>query len=184
MGPCGFLNRLFVRVLSYRSLVQPVLEINLDVYNVCIARNWRPGELAFASVWITFGTPLPSDFQHNFTLGVLMYFTSRTSLRCGTIDLFIFVIILVTARGPRTNRFPGIPSILDAILRDVTLHFLLIFAFQMVFFMFLFFAPVGDPHYIRGGCCTHRLCTFRSKFGTCPDCRFSPPLKQRRSLSD
>ena len=35
-GPSEFLNRLFVRMLSHRSSVQPPPEINLDVYNVCI----------------------------------------------------------------------------------------------------------------------------------------------------
>jgi len=73
-----------------------------------------------------------------------------TLLRCGTIDLLTFLIILVTARGPRTNRFPGIPSILDAILRDATLYFLLIFAFQLILLFFLLFASVGDPDCIRG----------------------------------
>jgi hypothetical protein len=69
---------------------------------------------------------------------------SRTALGCGIIDLLTFLIILVTAGGSRKGRLPGIPDILDAILRDATIYFLLIFASQLVLFFFLFLAPVGD----------------------------------------
>ena len=75
-----------------------------------------------------------------------MYFMSRTHLHCGIADIFVFLIILFTARGPRTRRFPGIPSILDAILRDATVYFLLIVASQLVLFFFVFLAPVCDPY--------------------------------------
>jgi len=57
---------------------------------------------------------------------------------------------LIKARVSGTNRFPGIPNILDVVLRDATLYFLLIFAFQLILFFFLLFAPVGDPYYVRG----------------------------------
>ena len=57
-----FLNRLFVRVLSHRSLAQPVPKINLDAYEVCLPKKWRPGELISTSISVTFGTPLPSGF--------------------------------------------------------------------------------------------------------------------------
>ena len=77
-----------------------------------------------------------------------MHFTSRTPPFCGIIDLIIFFIILVTARGSRTGELPGIPNILDVVLRDATVYFLLIVASQLVLFFFLFLAPVGDPHRI------------------------------------
>jgi len=156
----------------------------LNVYKACIAPKFRPGELGFSAISVTFGTPSPPDFQHNFTLGVLIHFMSRTPLYCGIIDLLAFLIILVTARGPRTSRFPGIPSILDAILRDATVYFLLIFASQLVLLFFLYFAPVCDPHYIRGWLILLYSCVFRRKFGSCPGCRFFPHLKQERPLSD
>jgi len=68
-------NRLFIhsRVVLYEPLVSPLPEINLDAYKSCLPSRWRPGELTFASISITFGMPLPSDFQHDFTSGVLMY---------------------------------------------------------------------------------------------------------------
>jgi len=146
---CEFLSHLFVRVLFHRSLVQPLPNINLDIFKVCLPRRWPPGEIAFTTIPVAFGTPLPFDFQHNSISGVLTYSTFRTPLRCGTVDVFAFLMIVVAVRG-RTAGFPGIPNLFGAILRDATIYFLLIFALQFVLLMFAFFAPVGDPDYIRG----------------------------------
>ena len=55
----GYLSRLCV--VSYRPLVQPLPEINLDAYKTCLPPRWRPGEVANVSISVTFGTPLPSD---------------------------------------------------------------------------------------------------------------------------
>ena len=68
----------------------------------------------------------------------------RTPLLCGAVDFLVFLIILITARRPGTSRLPGIPTILDAILQDATVYFLLIVASQLVLCLFLFFAPVSD----------------------------------------
>ncbi|KAF9643257.1 hypothetical protein BDM02DRAFT_1545403 [Thelephora ganbajun] len=57
-------------------------------------------------------------------------------------DLAAFLVILVTARGVRTSRYPGIPSILGVVLRDATVYFMLMFACQLVLLLFLFLAPV------------------------------------------
>jgi len=62
-GPCEFLNRLFIPTLFHWSLVQPAPDINLDIFKVCLPRRWLPGEVAFASISVIFGTPLPSDFN-------------------------------------------------------------------------------------------------------------------------
>ena len=86
-GPSELLNRLFVRMLPHRSSVQPPPETNSDVYNVCIPRNRQPAVVAFSSVSVAFGTPLASNFQHEFTLGALMSSASRAPLCCGIADL-------------------------------------------------------------------------------------------------
>jgi len=149
-GPSEFLNRLFVPMcmLSHRPSVQLPPEINLDVYNIC--RHRWPAVVAFSSVSVAFGTSLSisSDFRREFASGALMSFVSRAPLCCSIADLFTFLIILVTARGPRTNRFPGIPTILDAILRDATIYVLVMAAAQLLF-LFSLFAPVGHPYYIK-----------------------------------
>ena len=145
--PCESPQQFFrSRVVSSRSLVQSLPEIDLDVYRVCIPPKFRPGEVTFTSISFVFGTLLPSDLRDNSTLGVLMYFMSRIHPRYGIVDLLTFMIILVTARGPRTGRFPGISTLLDAILRDATVYFLLIVASQLVLFFFVFLAPVCDPY--------------------------------------
>ena len=69
-------------------------------------------------------------------------------LRCGITDLLAFLIILVTARKSRGSRYPGMPSILDIIVRDSTQYFVLIFFSQLVAQLFVFFAPVGDIRYV------------------------------------
>ena len=51
------------RAISYRLPVQPLPEINLDAYKVCLPPRWRPGVLTFAGISVTFGTPLPSGFH-------------------------------------------------------------------------------------------------------------------------
>ena len=47
-------------------------------------------------------------------------------------------------------RYPGIPSILDIVVRDSTQYFILIFFVQLLAQLFLFLAPVGDTCYVRG----------------------------------
>lgn len=59
-------------------------------------------------------------------------------------DLVSFLIIWVTAKRPGAIRYPGIPSILDAILRAATLYFIFMFVCQTLLEFFLFLAPVGD----------------------------------------
>ena len=78
-----------------------------------------------------------------------MSFAYCAALCCGIVDLFTFLIILVTARGPRASRFSGIPTISDAILRDATIYFLVMAAAQLLL-VSTPFAPVGDPYHIKG----------------------------------
>lgn len=58
-------------------------------------------------------------------------------------DALAFSIIFVTARRPGLT-YPGIPSLLNTILRDATYYFILMFACQLCLLLFLFFAPVSD----------------------------------------
>jgi len=139
--PCEFLDRLFVRVWSHRPLAGSLPDINLDAFRTCFPPRWRPGEVTFTSISVAFGAFLPFYFQRNLTFGVLMYFTPR-----GTIDFLTFLIILATAGGQRMNRSLGISKILDALVRDATVYFLLIVASQLVLYFFLFLAPVSYPH--------------------------------------
>ena len=79
-----------------------------------------------------------------------MSFASRAPLCCDITDLFTFSITLVTTRGPGTSRFPGIPTILGAILRDATIYLLVMAAAQLLFLFSILFASVGGPYRIKG----------------------------------
>jgi len=53
-------------------------------------------------------------------------------------DALAFLIIFMAAKKPR---YPGIPSILDVILRDATASFALLFSFEIIANFFIIFAP-------------------------------------------
>ena len=55
----------------------------------------------------------------------------------------MFSSIFVAARNPRHGRYPGIPSLLDSILRDATQYFILLTLCNITTDAFLIFAPVG-----------------------------------------
>ena len=55
----------------------------------------------------------------------------------------MFSSIFVAARNPRHGRYPGIPSLLDSILRDATQYFILMTLCNITTDAFLIFAPVG-----------------------------------------
>jgi len=47
------------------------------------------------------------------------------------------------------SRFPGIPSILETVLRDATVYYTFVFVCQLLVEFFLLFAPVSDMQYVR-----------------------------------
>jgi hypothetical protein len=65
------------------------------------------------------------------------------------VDLLAFLIIVVKSKRSRA-RFPGIPSILDTILRGATIYFVVIFTSQLVLLLSTIFAPVSDTPCFRG----------------------------------
>ena len=80
----------------------------------------------------------------------------------------------------------SIPNLLDAILRDATLYFFVMFSCQLVLLMFLFFAPVSGLYHLRGWLNPLRLSymsMFRRKFSSCPECTFSFSLTSKPFLS-
>ena len=147
-GLSEFLNRLFLPMFSHRSSVQPPPGMNLDVHNACIPWDRRPAVFAFSSVSVALTTRLPALIYLG-SPDVLR--VSRPSVLCDIADLFTFLIIFVAARVPRTSRFPSIPTILDAILRDATVYFLVMAAAQLSLKLFsTLFSPVGGPYHIKG----------------------------------
>ena len=144
-GPRKYLNHLTVRVRTHRLPVAPFPEINLDPFKLCGFGQWKLGELMYYNLAIFFGKSSPVTLQPAALFHPGNYDMSHVphSPRRGIIDLLAFSIILVTARRSRRNRYPGVPSILDTVVRDSTLYFILIFLIQLFFLLFIFFAPVG-----------------------------------------
>ena len=97
---------------------------------MCISGEWRHGELVFVNISVAFGAPHPPTYLH---LGSSDAPHVPRSLRRGTTDLLAFLIILFTARRSRMNRYPGVPSLLDTILRHSTGYFLSMFCFQFLY---------------------------------------------------
>ncbi|KAF9648039.1 hypothetical protein BDM02DRAFT_3116114 [Thelephora ganbajun] len=118
-----------------------VPEIDLDPFKVCLFKRWPLGDILFNNFMIAFGTLSSSNLQHNLTARALMHLIP---LRRGIAELLTFVIIFVTAKRRGMTRYPGVPTLLDTILRDATLYFIFMFVVQGLLEMFLFFAPVGD----------------------------------------
>jgi hypothetical protein len=70
---------------------------------------------------------------------------------CGIVDGLGFLAILVTARkrGRNILGYPGVPNLLESILRDATISFVLVFISHLLLLLFLVSAPVGDLRYVQ-----------------------------------
>ncbi|KAF9781781.1 hypothetical protein BJ322DRAFT_1078244 [Thelephora terrestris] len=71
-----------------------------------------------------------------WSLGELIYYNSAI-----VFDIVVFVTIIITARRQRINGHPGIPSILDTVVRDATGYFMLIVSFHFLSVVFVLVAP-------------------------------------------
>ena len=56
------------------------------------------------------------------------------------------------------GRFPGIPSILDTLVRDATYYFLIIFSGHFLSVLFLFITPVGVHNVSNRYCRAYHAC--------------------------
>ena len=93
-------------------------------------------------------------------------------------DILAFLMVLHRVKRSRTNRYPGVPNILDAILRDATVHFIVIFVSQLVFQLFVFVAPVSEASYVCSSWSyrahhTCIVCIFSWTSSSCLGCEFS-----------
>ena len=146
LNPRKYPNHLTFRARTHRFLAAPFPEINLDPFKLCGLEQWRLGELMYYNLAIFFGKSSPITVQPTALLHPGGYDTSHVphSSPRGIIDLLAFLIILVTTWRSRRIRYPGMPSILDTIVRDSTQYFIFIFFSQVSSLLFIFFTPVGD----------------------------------------
>jgi len=59
-------------------------------------------------------------------------------------DTSAFLIVVYSAKNRRLSRAIGVPSLLDKILQDATIYFLVIFTSHLLLIFFEFLAPVSD----------------------------------------
>ena len=83
------------------------------------------------------------------------------------------IVVVVAAKKPK-SRYPGIPSILDTILRDATIYFLVMFFLQVTSDVFVFFDHVGVYGTSTSGhpYLAHRMHIFRNRSRTQLGCKF------------
>lgn len=91
------------------SIVPTLLDINADVFRVCVFKLWKGG--------------------------ILIYYMTTMFF-----DVLAFSIVVFTAKKSRRG-LPRLPSILDSIVRDATLYFVLIFSAHLLSLLFLFSTP-------------------------------------------
>lgn len=58
-------------------------------------------------------------------------------------DTSAFLLIALSVKRRGSDRAPGVPSLIDKILQDATMYFLVIFSTHLLLILFEFFAPVS-----------------------------------------
>ena len=124
---------------------QQIPAIDLDPFRTCISQSWKFGELLFVNISVAFGASLISDVV---SLRVCLHASQSMFLTsCTAADVLAFLSILITAKKPWHSRYPGIPSLLDTILRDATVYFVFMALCQVSSDLFVSFAPVSHPRW-------------------------------------
>jgi hypothetical protein len=183
MSPGESFFSLFVPVNSSGiwSLAQSFSDIKVDALEFCIIQRWKLGELLFTNIVIVFGAFQLQPWSRIRDPDI--NYAPRTP-RPGIQDLLSFLIILVTTKRLAHISHPGVPSILDVILRGATLYFIFLSAFQVALVVFVIFAPVRDTRYSDGvwSLRADPWHMFRRRFASCLGCK--PYSYQALILSD
>ena len=106
----------------------------LDVFRLCVFNRWRPGEIINTALSLVYGV-----FCSSF-LGIPIAATDHIFVK----DTVAFSIIVYSTKWRGLTRARGVPSLLDKIVRDATLYFVVIFTSHLLLVLFEFFAPVSD----------------------------------------
>ena len=109
-------------------------DLPLDVFKLCSFNRWRPGEIINTALSLVYG---------------VFYSSSLCIPTAATNHLFVkdavaFSIILYSMKWRGRTRAHGVPSLLDKIVRDATMYFVVIFTSHLLLVFFEFFAPVSD----------------------------------------
>ncbi|KAF9787197.1 hypothetical protein BJ322DRAFT_707057 [Thelephora terrestris] len=144
---------------STTSIVLAKVTIALRVYAVTERNKWFGAVLAtlivtqfITAIYMTVKSALtPSQPLPDINLDPFKVCTTAWNqlqemlfLNVGiAFEVVAFAAIFLKARKPRHGRYPGIPSLLDAIWRDATEYFLLITLCDILSDAFIIFAPLS-----------------------------------------
>ena len=105
----------------------------LRLFRLCTRQRWKPGALAYVNIALAFGVFSSSNF----------YFRSSKCFAFYIIDIFAFLIIVISIRKEIPTRSLRITTLWNVILRDATLYFMFIALVQFFALLFLFTTSVG-----------------------------------------
>ena len=110
-------------------------DLLFDEYRACTFRFWEAGEVVYVALSLTYGTLLPSSTAHTSASDPFL-----------VKDALALLIIVYSAKhrdgGPA--RVDGMPRLLDKILQDATVYFLVLSTGRLLLLFFEVFAPVSD----------------------------------------
>ena len=119
---------------TQKAVVIP--DIPFDVHRLCSPPRWRGCEIVFIVLTIVYGT--------FFSTVWLLDFDDEPFVAQ---DSWAFLVIIYSARNRGVMRAHGMPSLLDNIVRDATIYFLVLFTVHLLVVFFELLAPVSD-HWI------------------------------------
>ena len=106
-----------------------------DEYRACAFQFWETGEVIYVALSLSYGTLFPLSTAHTLASDPFL-----------VKDALALLIIVYSAKhhdGGRA-RVDGMPSLLDKILQDATVYFLVLSTGHLLLLFFEVFASVSD----------------------------------------
>lgn len=127
--------------------------IDYDSFRLCFFNQKEMPQIVILSLSLVFGDSFSSfPFLRAPVFVPLKKRENKPKLTIHT-DLLAFLIIFWVGRQSVGYRVSKIPSILDRIVKDATVYFLVIFTSHLIVEGFLIFAPVGSFFFFLSSWC-------------------------------
>ena len=110
-------------------------DLPFDEYHFCLFQQWRPAKITTTGISLVYGAPFSV-----VEFSAVLISEANPSIK----DVSVFLIVIYSARHRSCTRARGVQSLLNTIIEDATVYFLLIFAGHILVILFEFFAPVSD----------------------------------------
>ena len=109
-------------------------DLPLEEYRICTFQLWKHKEMIHVALSLSYGTFFPSSTTHPLT----------SNHFCVKDALALLFIVYTANRYRGLTRGGGVPSLLNKILQDATMYFLVLSTGHLLFLFFGVFAPVRD----------------------------------------